>query len=210
MAACEPILLPGGWIRAVRSSVLRAASVAFIALTRAWGSRATSKGAASRLRAKLDRAQTEIALLREKLAIKDTRWRRVPARRRPHYGPVQRMRILQLRVARGWSAQQTPEAFTVTEETIASWLRFINEHGDRALVQLAGPVNRFPDYVGYLVRWLKAMYPTLGKVRIAQVLARAGLHLGATTVGRMLKAGVPIEEPSEMVAGGVDNRHRRD
>ena len=31
------------------------------------------------------------------------------------------------------------------------------------------------------------MCPTLGKVRIVQMLARAGLHIGSTTVGRMLK-----------------------
>jgi hypothetical protein len=34
---------------------------------------------------------------------------------------------------------------------------------------------------------LKTLCPTLGKVKIAQILARAGLHLGATTVGRILK-----------------------
>ena len=38
-----------------------------------------------------------------------------------------------------------------------------------------------------IVRQLKAFFPGLGKVKIAQVLARAGLHLGVTTVGRILK-----------------------
>jgi transposase InsO family protein len=41
------------------------------------------------------------------------------------------------------------------------------------------------------------MCPTLGKVRIAQVLARAGLHLAVTTVGRMLKDSPPADEPGE-------------
>ncbi len=36
-------------------------------------------------------------------------------------------------------------------------------------------------------RDLKTLCPTMGKVKIAQTLARAGLHLGATTVGRMLR-----------------------
>jgi membrane protease subunit HflC len=40
----------------------------------------------------------------------------------------------------------------------------------------------------------------MGKVRIAQVLARAGLHLGATTVGRMLRETEPV--PEESVASG--------
>ncbi len=47
------------------------------------------------------------------------------------------------------------------------------------MIQMDEPVNRFPDFVAYLVRRLKRMYPALGKVKIAQVLARAGLVLGA-------------------------------
>jgi hypothetical protein len=43
-------------------------------------------------------------------------------------------------------------------------------------------VNKFPDFVAYFVRRLKILCPTLGKVRIAQILARAGLHLGPTTI----------------------------
>ena len=46
-------------------------------------------------------------------------------------------------------------------------------------------MNRFPEFVGYLVRRLKTLCPTMGTRRIAQVLCRAGLHLGATTVRRM-------------------------
>ena len=55
--------------------------------------------------AELDRANTEIALLKEELDIKDARWSRLPSRRRPYYVPVQRMRILQLKTARGWSCE---------------------------------------------------------------------------------------------------------
>jgi transposase InsO family protein len=47
------------------------------------------------------------------------------------------------------------------------------------LVQLRKPVNRSPDLVRYDVQRLKALCPMLGKVKIAQILARAGLHLGA-------------------------------
>ena len=48
------------------------------------------------------------------------------------------------------------------------------------------PVNRFPEFIGYVVRRLKTLCPTLGKLKIAQILARAGLHLAPTTVRRML------------------------
>jgi transposase InsO family protein len=169
-----------------------------MALTRAWGSGATSRRRTTRLLAEVDRANTEIALLEEELRIKDGRWKRIAPRRRPYYRPVQRMRILKLKAARGWSASQTAGVFGVTQETITSWLMRVDEEGKRALVQLPEPVNRFPDFVGHFVRWLKSICPTMGKVRIAQVLARAGLRLGATTVGRMLKEGGPLDEADDV------------
>ncbi len=118
------------------------------------------------------------------------------------------MRILKLRAARGWSVAQTAQRFLVTEETIASWVRRVDEGGERALVQIKEPVNKYPDLVAHIVRSLKMMCPSLGKVRIAQTLARAGLHLGVTTVGRMLKrdlseddaiAEEPVPTPGRVV-----------
>lgn len=75
-----------------------------------------------------------------------------------------------------------------------------------ALVQLAEPVNRFPDYVRYLIRQLKAFCPTMGKVRIAQTLARAGLHLSVTTVGRVLRETSPAPDDLELPATVVSRR----
>ncbi len=63
----------------------------------------------------------------------------------------------------------------------------LDEDGPRAIVQVRVPVNKFPEFVGYIVRRLKVLCPTMGRVKIAQVLCRAGLHLGPTTVRRMLK-----------------------
>ncbi|MHC5070902.1 MAG: DDE-type integrase/transposase/recombinase [Planctomycetota bacterium] len=140
---------------------------------------------------------TEITLRNEELAIKDDRLGRVPPRRRPHYGPTQRMRILKLKAARGWSSSEAARVFAVTEETIASWLKRVDEGGERALVQLSEPVNKFPAYIGYLVRWLKSMCPALGKLRIAQVLGRAGLRLAATTVRQMLQEDPDPTKPAE-------------
>jgi transposase InsO family protein len=50
---------------------------------------------------------------------------------------------------------------------------------------LPEPVNKFPDFTAYLVKRLGILCPTLGNVKIAHILARAGFHLGATTVRRM-------------------------
>ena len=181
--------LPRGWTKRIRVSVLHAIALATTALTVA-----RARAGTQSLRAELERAQGEIALLREELALKDSRWIRLTPRRRPHYTPIQRMRILQLKAARGWSYEQAAEVLMLDEQTLRSWMRRVDEEGESVLVQLDEPVNRFPDFVRYLVRQLKILCPTMGKVRIAQVLARAGLHLGATTVGRILKETEPIPE----------------
>jgi putative transposase len=75
----------------------------------------------------------------------------------------------------------------VTEATIADWMTRLDEDGPPALVRTPEPVNRFPDLVAHLVRRLKVLCPAMGTARIAAVLSRAGLHLGRTTVRRMLK-----------------------
>jgi len=100
--------------------------------------------------------------------------------------PAERLAILALKAARGWNNAQTARALLVTAATIASWLRRLAEAGPDELVQLPRPVNRFPDFVTLLVQQLKSVCPAMGKVRVAQLLARAGLHLAPSTVRRML------------------------
>src|SRR5207244_8374450 len=104
--------------------------------------------------------------------------------------------ILELRAARGWSLAQTAARFLVTPLTISSWTTRLDEEGTNALVRIPEPVNRFPDFVGYLVRRLKVLCPTMGKTRVANVLCRAGLHLGSTTVQRMLRGDVRPKRPA--------------
>ena len=106
------------------------------------------------------------------------------------------MAILELRAARGWSLRQTADTFLVTPATIASWVKRIDENGLDALLWLREPVNKFPDFVRYIVQRLKTLSPSMGKVKIAETLCRAGLHLGVTTVGRILKE--PQSDPLGM------------
>ena len=75
----------------------------------------------------------------------------------------------------------------ITAATVAAWTGRLDEEGPDALVQVPVPVNRFPDFVAYIVKKLKQLFPEMGKVKIAEILARAGLHLSVTTVGRILK-----------------------
>ena len=60
------------------------------------------------------------------------------------------------------------------------------------------PVNRFPDFVRYAVQQIKLFCPPLGKVKIADMLARAGSHIGKTTVERIWK-----EDPIPPLCRGI-------
>ena len=91
---------------------------------------------------------------------------------------------------------QTADAFLVTAATVASWMNRLDEASPNAIVQLRTPVNKFPEFVRYAVQRLTTLCPTLGKKKLAEVLARAGLHLGATTVGRMRKEPPKTQSPS--------------
>ncbi len=121
----------------------------------------------------------------------------IDPRHRPHYPPPERLAILQLRAARGWSLEQTARVFLLTGPTLASWTRRLDEHGPDALVQILSPVNKFPEMVTSVVQRLKLLCSSMGKTQIAQTLARAGLHLGVSTVGRRLKAKpAPAPQPT--------------
>ncbi len=175
----QPVLpLPRHWNERARSAVLQAISLAQLALTAARAQAIGRHPTPSRRSSEIDRLPQEIRLLREEM--------RIPGHRRPYYQPVERLAILELRAARAWSLEQTAEHMLVTPTTVASWMGRLGEEGPDALVQTPEPVNKYPDFVAYLVRRLKVLCPTMGKARIADVLCRAGLHLSATTVGRML------------------------
>ena len=125
------IPLPRGWTRQVKTAVLHAIALARASLSVACGGAGTSRSTRRRFQIDLDQAHTEIALLKEELAIKDARWSRLLSRRRPHYTPIQRMRVLQLRAARGWTCEQAARAFLIDEQTLRSWMRRVDEEGER-------------------------------------------------------------------------------
>ena len=182
------IHLPKGWQGCVKSAVLHTIALAHytIVYARAWA--ADSINARVRLAAENDRHQEECALLREELRIKDTRIAQIVPQRRPHYGALERMAILELRAARGWSLKQTADTFFLTSDTIASWMKRVDQKGPNALLQLREPVNKFPDFVRYIVQRLKTLSPSMGKVKIAETLCRGrtapGGHDGWTDLER--------------------------
>ena len=131
--------VPSGWAKNVKSAVLHVISLAQYAIvaTRGWAADALNPRA--RQAAEDDRLTNEVALLHEELRIKDARIAKIEPRCRPHYPATERMAILELKAARGWSLAQAARAFFIEHDTIAAWLRRIDENGSSALVQLGEP-----------------------------------------------------------------------
>ena len=202
MASAGSILpvvpLPRGWPRTVKAGVIQAMGLAHLTITYVRGWCANSLLERVRLAGENERLATEVARLHEELRIKDARLAAIPARNRPHYPAPERLAILLLRAARGWSQAQTAACFLLADGTIANWMGRLDEDGPKALVQLPIPVNRFPDFVRHIVTSLRTTCPMLGVQRIADLLARAGLHLGRTTIRRFVRRPGPLPAPVPM------------
>jgi putative transposase len=191
------IRVPNEWPDCVKAALVHVASMAHWAIiyTKSWC--ANSPIARVRMAGQLDQTKQENSLLGEEIRIKDARMAKIPAKNRPHYPPTERMAILELKAARGWSAAQTADVFNLDPETVADWLRRTHDPDDD-LLQIPTPINKFPQFVRHVVCRLKVLCPAMGKERIAQTLARAGLLLSATTVGRCLSSRRPVP-PSDPV-----------
>ena len=178
--------LPRSWKQSIKSAMIHTLSLAFKTITLTLGRLSDSDNPPARMAAQLKRLKMENAQLKEMMAIKDARLARLDPKHRPYYSPTERMRILELKSITGMSNKQAADVFLISDITIASWKKRIDEEGHNALLQLKQPVNKFPDFVRYIVKRLKAICPELGKKKIAQILARAGLHLAVTTVSRFI------------------------
>lgn len=212
MALLEPdVRLPRSWPEHVRAATLHALALGHFVATHVRGWCLDSRIARVRLAAERDLALSKLAVAQETARILASRIEHVPAPRRPHYPPSSRLAILTLRAGSGWTVAETARRFLVSEQTITNWMHRLDDDGEEGLVRMPEPVSRFPDFVRHIVQALGTTFPLLGKVRIAQLLARAGLRLSGATVARMKKgerAG-PAEPPSVVGAGAGVIRPRR-
>ena len=119
---------------------------------------------------------------------------RIEPHKRPHYTPLERLQVLTLRAASGWSLARTAREFLVSDETIKHWLAALQAGERGPLLPRLPPVNRFPEFVHRVIVTLKTAQPSMSSQRIADTLCRAALHLSARTVERVLRQA-PMPSP---------------
>src|SRR5258707_3153189 len=124
---------------------------------------------------------------------------RTAARRRRHFTPEQRFRILSFMRSHVLSIAETAECFLVSASTIVRWLGEVAARPERqtvgGLVKATPPVVRYADVCRRLVQDMERL-GFGGNRRIAQTLTRDGWALSARTVGRVRKEKLPPEVPA--------------
>jgi transposase InsO family protein len=191
MAKKLSIPLPRGWPRFVKRALLAAVGLERLALLDVRSGFENSPDPRAGQSSEVDRLRELLALRDEEIRILRARLEHVPPRKRPLYPAAERLAILELRSKYEWKLTETARRFQLTAKTIASWMHRLDEQGPDALVQTPVPVNRFPDFVTLLVQKLHRVAPGMGRRKVADLLARAGLHLAASTVERLRKKPPP-------------------
>lgn len=185
----EKLRLPKDWHSYLRTAMLNVIGTVRIAMLAGREALIESGNAED---ARIHQLESDVAMLHEELRVNGARLQRIPPHRRPQYTGTERMTILQLRAMRGWNKTETARHFHVSDDTIRAWLRRAN---DDSLVQTQTPVDRSPDFVRYAIQHMKLLCPPLSKAKIADKLAKAGIHVGKTTVRRILKEN-PVAPPT--------------
>jgi putative transposase len=135
----------------------------------------------------------------EEADILRARLERLEPRRRRHYSPRQRFRILLFMKTYVMSVAETARHFLVSTQTLARWMKEASVGPERdtvgSLIEPVPPVRRYDDVTRHLIQHMDEM--GFGGTRtIAHTLARAGWRVSPRTVGRVRKENrIPDPEP---------------
>jgi transposase InsO family protein len=142
--------------------------------------------------ARLEEAELRVRLAWEVVEMLAGRFSRIPEKRRPHYTPAQRFRVLEIRNLLGWNRHQTARLFLVCPNTVSNWERSADPGARTCGPALSPvpPVRRLADSVRHLVRTMVRL-GFGGQDLIAATLARAGWRLSARSVRRILRDKPP-------------------
>jgi transposase InsO family protein len=132
---------------------------------------------------------------REIIELLGARLDKLPPRQRPHYTPVQRFRIIQIKSLLGLAQDEIAQLVRVSVATIAGWETNANPASKTvgSTVAAIPPVRRYEDSVHHLVQ-LMAAFGFAGYDTIAGHLLQAGWRLARSTVRRYLKE--PLVTPT--------------
>ena len=158
----------------------------------------------SRLAAEIVELRTPLEAERQTNAILQARIDRIRPRRRPHYSPDARFRILALMNLLGVTVDDIAHRFRITATTVSRWVGelALNPTPERigAAARCDPPLRRYANAVRELAQTLAAL--GVGDDNIVRMLAREGLTISSRTVGRIRK-----EKPTRIPEPPIEKLH---
>jgi hypothetical protein len=151
------------------------------------------------LMARVKELEVLLAKAREEAHILRARLERLNPRRRCHYSPRQRFRLLLFMKTYVISVAETAHRFLVSTRTLARWMKEASLRPGcdtvGSLIEPVPPVRRYDDVTRHLIQNMDEM-GFGGNDTIAHTLARAGWRVSPRTVGRVRKEKrIPDPEP---------------
>ena len=113
----------------------------------------------ARLAAVRDQAAVELSLVRREAEVLRGQREAMNPRKRPDYGPGQRVEILQIMRLRRWSIKTTAERFVLHPNTVRAWVHATDGRRSRPGLLVAPAWNRIHDAVRWAVRELRRLCP---------------------------------------------------
>ena len=181
-------------------ALLRATEDLSVCSVVAWQRHRAEGTTAEKLVVELQRTRLLLRKARERAEILAARFERVEPRRRRHYTPPLRFRILEHMKRYMLTVEETARRFLVTPQTIYNWIAEMRRDPDATRVGskivAVPPVRRYSSAVRRLVQQMdEAGFG--GKRKIAETLLRNAWRVSARTVGRIRKEEPPPPEPEE-------------
>jgi transposase len=104
---------------------------------------------------------------------------------------TRRLRIIDWHLANGRNVSKTARHFTISRQTLYRWLKRYNPKELRSLEDRSSRPKRCKQATWtkdeiLAVKTLRERYPAWGKLKLVVLLARQGIHLSASRVGRIL------------------------
>ena len=124
------LLAPTSVLRLVDSVAILLAQAMQLARVRV----ASEASPVLRMMAQRDHTAGETELLRREIEILRAQRAAMPPHRRPDYGPVQRLAIIQLMRLRGWSVAIVAQRFVLHANTGRSWIKVVEGRGNLRLL----------------------------------------------------------------------------
>jgi transposase InsO family protein len=153
------------------------------------------------LQSRLEQAQLDARLASEIVEILATRFSKIPERRRPHYTPFVRFRILELKNLLGWSREIAARTFLLSPNTLTNWERTADAeaHTVGSTVKPIPPITRYSDSVRSLLQ-LMVRLGVGGEDLVAATLARAGWRVAPRSVHRIAREAPlpPLPTPPQI------------